>query len=84
MIYSLNKYIQSEGSSPLSKLSGKTNVLYVKGEHDEYVRDGAVTGFDLKANFTNGVNNFDVVLNNVAQTTAFANATVSNAIKGTQ
>jgi hypothetical protein len=23
-------------------------MCYVKGEHDEYVRDGAVTGFDLK------------------------------------
>jgi hypothetical protein len=58
MIYSLNKYIQSKKVLVLYLNYLGKQMLYVKGEHDEYVRDGAV-GFDLKANFTNGVNNFD-------------------------
>lgn len=76
-IFFLNKYIQSEGSSPSSKISAKTNVFYIKGEHDDYIRNsGTVTGFDFKAHFNNGSNSKDIVLNGAVQKTAIVDPAV--------
>jgi hypothetical protein len=82
-LFFLNKYIKSEGSSPSSKISAKSNVFYVRGEHDDYVRNsGSVTGFDFKAHFNNTK---DAVLNGVTQKATIVNpAVLTTSILGPQ
>lgn len=86
-LFFLNKYIQSEGSISSSKVAAKTNVLYFKGNHDDYIRgSGTVTGFDLKAHFE-GIPEFDkdVTLNSVIQKGLIPSSnSLQSAILGTQ
>jgi hypothetical protein len=85
-LFFLNKYIQSEGTSPSSIVGAKTNVLYFEGQHDPYLRaSGTVTGFDLKAHYNDGTNYKAITLNGVVQTTSIANpALIETALLGTQ
>jgi hypothetical protein len=84
-LFLFNKYIQGQGSSPLSKISAKTNVFYVNGEHDDYVRDGIQTGIDFKAYFTSGTNKQNVVLNGVTQsTTITSSSALTSVVSGPQ
>lgn len=85
-LFFLNKYIQSEGTSPSSVVGAKTNVLFYEGQHDNFVRGlGTVTGFDLKAHYNDGTNYKNILLNGVSQTSTITNPnTILNAIIGTQ
>lgn len=68
-----NKQIQTHASSAKSKVSAKTNMIYIKGINDDYLRDGVSTGIDLKAHF----NSNDVVINGSIQVSPIQ----TNAIK---
>lgn len=84
-VFFLNKLIQGEGSSGAPSISGKANVLYYVGEHDDYKRSTTRTGFDLKAHFKGVGLDKEITFNGATQTAAIASpSTISSAILGTK
>ena len=70
LLEQLNKQIDEDISSGSSLFATKTNIINYVGRHDDYIREvGAITGFDLKGHYNDGINTKNILLDNINQTT---------------